>query len=435
MIMNRIQKNNRLLNIASIVLAGGKGTRLFPLTLHHSKPAIAYGGRYRLIDIPISNSLNSNIRQIFVIGQYLSAELGHHLAQTYQFDHFFPGMLDFLTPEEYPSGQKTWFEGTADAIRKNLDKITKLPVDYYLILSGDQLYNINFQKMFEFAIDKEADLTIATLPIAEKEAKRMGLLCTDDHSIVTDFYEKPQEEQILQKFCLPPSFFSRMHLPHAEKKYLGSMGIYIFKKEALLSLLQEQGEDFGKHLIPKQLTKGKTAAFVYDGYWEDIGTISSFYEANLALVDGKNIGLQMQDEKNPIYSRVNYLPGSLIKGTIVNRSILCEGSIIEAEEIQESVIGLRTKIGTGTKIYRSIILGNTHYLPGDNEEESHGKFRIGQNCLLKNVIIDEHVHIGNNVRITNKNNLSSHDGEHGIFVRDGITIVTSGSSIPDGYVF
>jgi glucose-1-phosphate adenylyltransferase len=432
-----IEKSNKQINIASIVLAGGKGARLFPLTQTHSKPAIRYGGKYRLIDIPISNSLNSNIRQIFVIGQYLTAELQHHIAQTYQFDYFSPGAIDFLTPGEYPDGQKVWFEGTADAIRKNLHTILKAPVDYFLILSGDQLYNINFRKMFEFTIKKNADLTIACIPVKELEAKRLGLLKTDGQCFIKDFYEKPQEAPILSKFRLPPSFFKE-HGKQApeEAHYLASMGIYIFKREVLKNLLEEDlREDFGKHLIPTQIVKGKTASFLYEGYWEDIGTVESFYHANLALIDFPNRGLQIYDEENPIFGSIHFLPGPKIFNTNIINSLISEGSIIHAKEISHSVIGLRCFIKKGTEIRKSIVMGNNYYISPTHQTHSLPEhFEIGENCLIEKTIIDEHVFIGNNVKLVNKKNLQNYDGK-GIYVRDGIIVVTSGTSLPDNFEF
>lgn len=426
--------DNKQMNIASVILAGGKGTRLFPLTQFHSKPAISYAGRYKLIDIPISNSLNSNIRNIYVIGQYLTSELNHHLAQTFQFDPFFPGMVDLITPEELPTGEKIWFNGTADAVRKSLDKILKSPVDYILILSGDQLYNINFQRMLEFTIENDADLTIASIPVEEEEAKRLGLLKVDGDCFVTDFYEKPQDKAILDDFTLPPSFIEywKPRNPHA--KFLGSMGIYIFKREALEKLLTEDPrEDFGKHLIPTEIKRKKTAAFVYEGYWEDIGTIKSYYEANMSLTNPADIRLKMHDEKNPIYTKENYLPGSKVWGTQVNASILCEGGIISASELTRSIVGLRMKIQDNTIIRDSILLGNNYYEAPSHQTHLPEKFEIGKNCLIEKAIIDEHVWIGNNVQLINKDHLDTYDGD-GIFIRDGIIVVTAGAHIPNGFI-
>jgi len=421
--------------VATIVLAGGQGTRLHPLTMHHSKPAVSYGGRYRLIDIPISNSINSDFRQIFVIAQYLSAELQHHITQTYQFDHFNPGSVDVLTPQETEHGEKQWFTGTADAVRKNLPTILKSTADYFLILSGDQLYNINFQSMVEFAEDHNADLTIASIPVLKKEAKRMGLLKIDAKGRVLDFFEKPQEEEILKAFELDPLFFKQWDIsPHKESMYLGSMGIYIFKREMLINLLtQDLRDDFGHHLITTAVQKGKTYAFLYHGYWEDIGTVASYYDANLMLTQSKQ-GLNTYDENNPIYARPTYLPGPKIQCTQITESIICEGAIIEAAEITHCVIGLRSRIRKGSILRDTVMMGDQFSMPPlHNDKPIQLDFGIGENCLIEKAIIDEHVRIGNNVKLINEKKLTTYEG-NGIFIRDGIIIITAGTDVPDGFV-
>jgi glucose-1-phosphate adenylyltransferase len=431
------KENKKEANIASVVLAGGKGARLFPLTINHSKPAISFGGRYRLIDIPISNSLNSNIRQIFVLGQYLTAELQHHLSQTYQFDSFLPGRLDFLTPEELPNGSRIWFDGTADAVRKSLNQILKVDTDYYLILSGDQLYNINFQKMFEFAQEKDADLTIASIPVRESEAKRLGLLQVNDDAFVTNFVEKPKEEKVLKEFQLPSSFYKNWNVTNKNLKYLGSMGIYIFKREALISLLKEDPrEDFGKHLIPTEIKKGSTASYIYDGYWEDIGTIESYYTANIELTQElTKARLNTYDEKNPIYSRTNHLPGTKLINASIKDSIISEGGLIKAASIENSIIGLRSHIKNDTFIKDSIVMGNSFYHPSRHHLVSlPDHFEIGKNCIIEKSIIDEHVLIGNNVKLINKKNIQNFDSEN-LYVRDGIIIITAGAKIPNNFEF
>jgi glucose-1-phosphate adenylyltransferase len=424
------------IEVATVILAGGQGTRLHPLTIHHSKPAVSYGGRYRLIDIPISNSINSDFRQIFVIAQYLSGELQHHISQTYHFDSYNPGSVDVLTPEENEKGEKQWFAGTADAVRKNLPTILKSTADYFLILSGDQLYNINFQHMIAFAQAKNSELTIASIPVLERDAKRMGLLKINRECAVTDFFEKPQTQEAMRPFILSQNFFDEWKIKcHKEPIYLGSMGIYVFKREALSALLKEdQRNDFGHHLIQTAVKKGKTFAFVYCGYWEDIGTIASYYEANLILTRSTE-GLNTYDEKNPIYTRSTFLPGPKIKCAKITQSIICEGSIIDAEEISNSVIGLRSHIKKGSIIRDTVMLGNHFYMPPLQEGQAvENNYWIGENCTIEKAIIDEHVQIGNHVRLINQKKLEHYDGD-GIFVRDGIIIVVSGTRIPDHFEF
>ena len=422
------------IQVATVILAGGQGTRLHPLTIHHSKPAVSYGGRYRLIDIPISNSINSDFRQIFVIAQYLSGELQHHIHQTYHFDSFNPGSVDVLTPQENEKGEKEWFKGTADAVRKNLPTILKSTADYFLILSGDQLYNINFQNLISFAQEKKADLTIASILVHEKEARRMGLLKIDDENRVVDFHEKPNEADTLRKFAISDHFFKKWQIePKKEAYYLGSMGIYVFKRDALVSLLQQdQRDDFGFHLIDTAVKKKKTSAYVYHGYWEDIGTVASYYEANLILAQSSK-GLNMYDENNPIYTRPTYLPGPKIHCTKIVKSIICEGSIVEAEEIHNSVIGLRSHIQKGTIIRDTVMMGNHFYMPPSQEgKPAQHDYGVGENCLIEKAIIDEHVQIGHNVKLINKKKLQEYDGD-GIFIREGIIIVTAGSRIPNHF--
>jgi glucose-1-phosphate adenylyltransferase len=419
--------------VASIVLAGGQGTRLYPLTQTRCKPAVCFGGRYRLIDIPISNSLNAHIQRIFVITQYFASSLHQHILETYQLDYFRQSKIQMLCPEETPH-RKVWFKGTADAIRQNLEHLETTNVEYFLILSGDQLYNMNFTEMFRFAKKEDADLVIASIPVEKEEAQRMGLLKIDSSFHILEFHEKPSDPEILNRYKLLPEFLKGHHITHPDAThYLGSMGIYIFKRQALFDLLKEEGDDFGKNLIPIQVKKGKTSAYVYKGYWEDIGTIASYYHANLALTHQRHC-LDTYDEHNPIFTHPHNLPSPLISDTIINRSIISQGAVIEAKEITNSIIGIRIKIKKGSVIRNSIILGTLF-----NEPHLHqgtvipGDFSIGENCHIERAILDEHTSVGNNVQLINKNNLQKFDGD-GIFIRDGIIIVTSGTRIPDGFV-
>lgn len=419
--------------VASIILAGGQGTRLYPLTQTRCKPAVCIGGRYRLIDIPLSNSLNAHIHRIFVISQYFASSLHQHILETYQLDYFRQCKIQLLCPEE-TAHRKVWFKGTADAVRQNLEHLEMTDTEYFLILSGDQLYNMNFSEMLHFAKKQNADLVIAAIPVEEKEAKRMGLLRIDDRCHGLEFHEKPSDPKILKKYELPPEFLEGHSIAHPEEThYLGSMGIYIFKRQALFDLLKEQGDDFGKDLIPIQLKKGNTSAYVYKGYWEDIGTIASYYQANLALTFQEHC-LNTYDENNPIFTHPHNLPSPLIKGSFINRSIISQGAIIEAEEITNSIIGVRIKINKGSIIRNSVILGTLFNEPHLHQDTLlPGEFSIGKNCRIEKAILDEHTCIGNNVQLINKDNLQKFDG-NGIFIRDGIIIVTSGTKIPDGYI-
>jgi glucose-1-phosphate adenylyltransferase len=358
--------------------------------------------------------LNARIKKIFVITQYLASSLNQHIKEAYHFDLFDGGFIQCLSPEETAS-TKIFYKGTADAIRQNLDNILKVPVSYFVVLSGDQLYHMNFNSMLKFAKDTDADMTIASLCVQEEEAKRMGLLKVDQYSHVTDFCEKPQDPHLLSKF-------------KREDKYLGSMGIYVFKREALIALLNEKGEDFGKHLIPIQVKKGKTAAFQYKGYWEDIGTVASYFKANLALTDS-SLGMNFYDELHPIYTQVDHLPLPLIKECQVIQSIIGSGSIIEAKEISRSVVGVRSVIKKGTVIRKSILMGNECYA---SAQEPLPSFHVGEDCLIENAIIDERVCIGNRVKLVNREKRQTFDG-NGIYIREGIIIVPSGTTLPDDF--
>ena len=417
------EKTDLINRVAGIVLAGGQGTRLFPLTKTRCKPAVGFGGRYRLIDIPLSNALNSKINRLFVISQYFASNLHQHIMATYRFDLFKEGGIELLCPEE-DTDKKVWFEGTADAVRKNLHHLIKAPVDYFIILSGDQLYNIDLCEMVQFAKDTNAEMVIASLYVNECEATRMGVMKIDKSSHVKEFKEKPKEKAILDQFAVKEGKKSR---------YLASMGIYVFRRDVLLSLLQEPGNDFGHHLIPMEVAKGNTYAYVYNGYWVDIGTIASFYEANMNLLDQKNC-LETYNEENPIYTQPHNLPSPLIIDTKVNRSFISQGCIIDAAEVDHSILGMRCRIGKGTKIRNSILMGHQYYsAPLHQHPPLPSNFTIGENCLIEKAIIDEHTCLGDNVQLVNHKKLENYDGENGVCIRDGIIIVTSGTELPSGF--
>lgn len=409
--------------VASIVLAGGEGTRLFPLTRFRAKPAVGFGGRYRLIDIPISNSLNSRIGQIFIISQYFASDLNQHIIESFPPEFFQRGDIQLLCPEETPQ-RKIWFKGTADAVRQNLEHLLKSPAEYFLILSGDQLYNTHFTPMLNLAIGMDADLVIASIPVAEPEAKRMGLLKISSSKQVEDFYEKPNTPELLKKFQIPQN---------PDSRYLGSMGIYVFKRSCLTKLLLEEGDDFGRHLIPRQVGLGNTYAYVFDGYWEDIGTISSYYEANLALLKQQENRLNIHDEAHPIYTTPHLLPSAIVRDTKITNSLISQGTIIEAKEIARSVIGVRAQIKKGCVIRDSIITGHKYYAPPPHQSPPYPpSFTIGEECEIERTIVDEESRLGNGVKLLNKKKLQQFDGD-GIYIRDGIIIVTSGTDLPDGF--
>lgn len=418
--------------VAAIILGGGKGTRLFPLTQSRCKPAICFGGRYKLIDVPISNSLNSGCNKIYVITQFLSSSLHTHIFQTYRHDNFSSGFLEILSAEQRES-QSKWFEGTADAVRQNMHHFINTPVDYFLILSGDQLYKMDFRLMFDFARQTDADLVIAALPISKQDAKRMGVLKIDRNHFITDFYEKPQDEAILEKMHSDLSFDTHATPYTHQYPYLGSMGIYLFKRETLCELLNlDNREDFGKHLIPTKVKLGNAAAYIHNSYWEDIGTVESFYNANLTLTHNTPL-FNCYEEDWPIFSSRYNLPSPKIHNTRVIDSIICEGSIVEAEEIANTILGPRSIVQKGSIIRNSYNLGNDFYKPPIQTGCFPNELHIGKNCVIEKTILDKHVHIGNNVQLVNKNKLNHYDGQN-VYIRDGIIVVPRGATLCDGFI-
>lgn len=411
--------------VAVIILAGGEGRRLNPLTDYRCKPAVSFGGRYSLIDIPISHSLSSGLHQIYVIGQYLSHTLESHVQQSYYpYSHT---NIQMISP--YMTGHTEGYLGTADAIRKNIGTFRHTSAEYFLILSGDQLYNLNFQELIEFAISTEAGMVIATQPVSEKDARRMGVMrVCPDRGRVTDFYEKPQDIDVLHQFCHP-------HLLRADdsesRPYLGSMGIYVFRRDVLFALLErDQREDFGKHLIQTQMKHGNVFSYLYDGYWEDIGTIESYYHANLALTQGGPTGLCCYDEQALILTKSCHLPGAKIDGCQVQQALICEGTLLAAEEVTHSIVGVRSVVDQGTIIRDSILMGNEKY--GSIDCSPY----IGKDCFISHAILDTNVRLGHRVRLTNEAGYQHYTAADGsICVRDGIIIVPKDTVLPDGFIF
>ncbi len=420
--------------VGVIVLCGGEGKRLSPLTCWRCKPTVSFGGRYKLIDVPISHAIVSGFSKIFVIGQYLTYTLQQHLFKTYFYHGVLQDQIHLLVPEGR-EGSQVWYQGTADAIRQNLLYLEDTDVDYFLILSGDQLYNMDFRKLVDYALAEQVDMVIASQLIPEKDARRMGLLQIDADANLVDFYEKPQEEDILNRFRVKPNEYQKWSLDPSHGSFLGSMGIYLFKKESLFRLLNEEtGNDFGKHLIQAQMRRGRVKAFLYDGYWTDIGTVESYYEANIALTQRPAPtvrGLNCYDDNGMIYSKNHHLPGAIVTDSMISNSLLCEGSMIDSSRVNYSVVGVRSIIGKDSVIDHSIVMGNDRYdMPNTHT------LGIGNGCEIHKTIIDENCSIGNKVSLTNQKNYTNFDSPDGkLVVRDGIIIIPRGTRIPDNYVF
>lgn len=417
-------------SIIAVILGGGQGTRLFPLTKLRSKPAVPIAGKYRLVDIPISNCLNSDIRRIYVLTQFNSASLNRHIKNTYNFDVFSHGFVDILAAEQTPKSEH-WYQGTADAVRQSLHHLENYKHDYVLILSGDQLYQMDYRQMLKKHKETGADLTVATIPVKAEEATSFGIMRTADDGFVEDFIEKPDAEVVSEW-----KSDTAEHFNSQGRNFLASMGIYIFNKDVLNRLFDEspQATDFGKELIPKSIHESlKVNSYEFDGYWTDVGTIASFFESNLDLT--KDLpSFNLFDNERFVYTRARLLPASKLSGTTFDHSVLAEGCIIEASRIERSVIGIRSRIGKGTTVEKSIIMGNDYFqsvqeLEGpDSEKPPMG---IGQRCFISNAIIDKNCRIGDDVRISGGNHLD--DGEYGSYhVVDGIVIIPKNEVIEDG---
>jgi glucose-1-phosphate adenylyltransferase len=420
-------------SVVAVILGGGAGSRLFPLTVNRSKPAVPLAGKYRLVDIPISNCINSNINRIFVLTQYNSASLNKHIKNTYQFSAFSSGFADIIAAEQTPDNPQ-WFQGTADAVRQSLRHLANFEFDHVLILSGDQLYQMDFGNMFRIHEKDGADITIATIPVTEKEATEFGILKSDEQNRIVSFIEKPPLDIL-------PDWISDTHedMKSAGRNYLASMGIYLFKKKVLLDLLQEKHKDatdFGKEIIPFSIKDFKVFSYQYSGYWTDIGNISSFFEANLGLTLELPL-FNLFDNDNKVYSRPRMLPPAKISGTTLVNTIAGDGCIIHAERIENCVVGIRTRIGYGTKIFRCYLMGSDFYETIEDmdydAERGLPKLGIGDNCYINNAIVDKNCRIGNNVRINGGNHLEYRDDPL-YTIKDGIVVVKKGAVLPDGYV-
>ncbi len=415
----------------AIILGGGRGTRLDPLTRHRSKPAVPIAGKYRLVDIPISNCLNSRIRKIFVLTQFNSASLNRHIKNTYNFDNFSYGFVDILAAEQTPKSQN-WFQGTADGVRQSIHHISNYDYSHVLILSGDQLYQMDYRKLLEVHKRDNADLTVATIPVDASEATGFGIMKTNEEGMIESFVEKPPAEE-LDKWASETS----SEMQAQGRVYLASMGIYVFSKDVMLKLFSENPDatDFGKEIIPKAIEEGKrVSSYSFKGYWTDIGTIGSFYEANLELSDPLP-AFNLYDNEQVIYTRARLLPASKLTGTNLERVLVAEGCIIEASRIERSVIGIRSRIGKGTTIETSIVMGNDHFATNEDfdlQSPDRPLMGIGQRCFISRAIIDKNARIGNDVKITGGTHLE--DGEYEKHsVVDGIVIIQKGAIIPDGY--
>ena len=421
--------------VLCVIMGGGQGSRLFPLTKDRAKPAVPLAGKYRLVDIPISNCINSGFRRIYVLTQFNSTSLHGHISRTYKFDHFSSGFVEILAAQQTFTNT-SWYEGTADAVRKNLMHFMNHDFDQLVILSGDQLYRMNFEEVVTQHLITGAEITIATIPVGRADAKALGIMQIDDSNRITHFVEKPKDDAILDSLKLTAAMGKNLSVKREGDSFLASMGIYVFNRKVVTELLDNPLSDFGKHIIPHAITTRRVFSYVYQGYWEDIGTIRSFFEANLDLVS-ELPRFNFFDMSAPIFSRPRYLPGSKINGAQIDHAVISDGCIINRAKINRSIVGLRTLVGSGTELNRTIVLGSDYYEAADSiaqhEREGIPRVGVGENCRIENAIIDKNARIGNNVTISPAGKPETLD--HPLyFIRDGIAIIPKGGIIPHGTV-
>jgi glucose-1-phosphate adenylyltransferase len=420
-------------SVLAIIMGGGQGSRLFPLTHNRSKPAVPLAAKCRIVDIPISNCINSGIQKMYVLTQYNSESLNRHVTSAYRFDHFGDNFVHILAAQQTPGDDK-WYQGTADAVRQNLSYFLERPYKYFLILSGDQLYRMDFRLMLSQHLETGADLTIATTPVPREPARAFGLMHTDAESRITRFVEKPgKDDQLLDQLAMPDSLLRSVGIPESEERFQASMGIYLFNRKVLEDALANDFADFGKNIIPSIIKEKSVYSYIFDDYWEDIGTIASYYEANLEctkIVPKFNFF----DSKNPIYTRARLLPASKINNAVIEEALLSDGCIISSATIRRSIIGVRSVIESGCEITDSIIIGSDYYNKVwfvDGQETSK-PILIGAGTKIHRAIIDKNVSIGKNVDIHPRDRVNE-DNEW-CHIRDGIVVVPKGTVIPDGTV-
>lgn len=425
--------------VVALILGGGRGTRLFPLTKIRAKPAVPLAGKYRLIDIPISNCINSNIKKIFVLTQFLSNSLHRHIRQTYQFDAFSGGFVELLAAQQtMEGGNREWYQGTADAVRKNLTHLNQKGIKYVLILSGDQLYRMDYGSMLRTHIRNQADVTISAIPVDRKDVHALGIMRCDESGRVSGFLEKPQTEDEIDLVKMDPEWITRQGVDAKGRDCLASMGLYIFNRDLLFEILDKTPyEDFGKEVFPAAIRSRKVQVHLFDDYWEDIGTIRAFYEANLQLTR-RDAPFNLVCPTNPVYSRARFLPPSLLDGATIHQSLIADGCRIgKGTTIENSVVGLRCVIGENVTIRNSIIMG-ADYLDSDEElrrftSANEPRTGIGSGSIIQGAILDKNSRVGDNVLVRNAHNLVDDDRFDPCLIRDGIPILLKDAMLPSGF--
>ncbi len=422
-------------NVLSVIMGGGQGTRLFPLTRDRSKPAVPLAGKYRLVDIPISNCINSGLRRVYLLTQFNSASLHRHIAQSYKFDQFTGGFVEILAAA--PSfSDNSWYQGTADAVRKNLVHFLNHDFEYILILSGDQLYRLDFRRIISEHAESGADLTIATIPVSRAQAQGFGIMQINPSQRITRFVEKPKDPAVLDSLGLGSAIQAQLGLDPKEEFLLASMGIYLFNREVLLKLLDNTDADFGKHIVPDAIQSHKVYASIFQGYWEDVGTIRSYFDASLDLV-AELPRFNFFDMSAPIFTRPRFLPASKINGAEIDHGVISDGCILNHCTVSFSIVGVRSVVGEGCNLSRTVLLGCDYYESEasirQHEEKGLPRIGIGRNTRIENAIIDKNARIGENCRISPAGKPDKVD--HPLYyIRDGIVIIPKNGAIPHGTV-
>lgn len=422
--------NNEVL---ALVLGGGRGTRLFPLTQHRSKPAVPIGGKYRLIDIPVSNCLHADIRRIFVLTQFNSASLNRHVSQTYRMDLFSHGFVEILAAEQTPDNPN-WYQGTADAVRQAARHFVRYDADYYLILAGDQLYRMDYNELVDAHIDRRADITVAAQPVSAAEASAMGIFRFDRSGQIVAFEEKPSPDRLEEMGqSIPAGSTFAGHA--ADKPFVASMGIYVFSRDVLLEVLQRgNATDFGREVIPAALDAYRVNAYLFRGYWADVGTVASFYDANIMLTE-QGAPFKFYDSRRPIYTHPRFLPGARFSDCAVRDAIIAEGCFLDGATVEHSIVGIRTNIQSGATITRSVLLGADFYETDDDApaKTSAPRLGIGRDVTLDRVIVDKNARIGDGVRLVNQAGVDNADG-NGYCIRNGVIIVLKDGVVKPGTI-
>jgi glucose-1-phosphate adenylyltransferase len=417
----------------SIVMGGGAGTRLFPLTKDRAKPAVPLAGKYRLVDIPISNCLNSGLRRVYVLTQFNSTSLHRHINASYKFDNFSKNFVDVLAAQQTPEGAR-WYQGTADAVRQNLRYFLEGPYELYLILSGDQLYRMDYRLLLKQHVETGADITLATTPVDRIAASAFGIMHSDSNRRIFRFEEKPKEPALLDELRIPPALLGELGLPADSELFQGSMGIYVFNRDILIECLNNDQEDFGKHIIPASLQEYKVMTYIFQGYWEDIGTVRAFFEANLALTDTLP-PYNFFDRSSPIYTHPRFLPASKINAATIRHAVVGDGCIISDAHIERAVIGIRSIIESGATIRNSVIMGADYYQDEAPETSESSRslppIGIGRNSVIDRAIIDKNARIGESVVITPDGKAPNVDSTN-YYIRDGVVVIPKNATIPNG---